>query len=144
MRPPSERTILQSDVPHLSQATPHQKRVRSLATRLCCAGKNLLRSPDWGKIGAFGGSLRMPDTKPTAPLDLSMFDNLDPPPGQALSVPAVAQPPVAVDPRLVAELAPERLVELPQLSPAGLAAAPPSAPKGDFPHTPQLLAHGEG
>jgi uncharacterized protein YaaN involved in tellurite resistance len=86
----------------------------------------------------------MPDTKPTAPLDLSMFDNLDPPPGQALSVPAVAQPPVAVDPRLVAEPAPERLVEIANLSPADLAAAQLAATKVDFRNTSTLLAHGEG
>lgn len=86
----------------------------------------------------------MPDTKPTAPLDLSMFDNLDPPPGQALSVPAVAQPPVAADPRLVAEPAPERLVEIANLSPADLAAAQLAATKVDFRNTSTLLAHGEG
>src|SRR5260370_23571296 len=97
-----------------------------------------------GKNWTFGWDLRMPDTKPTAPLDLSMFDNLDPPPGQALSGPAVAQPPVAVDPRLVAEPAPERLVEIANLSPADLAAAQLAATKVDFRNTSTLLAHGEG
>src|SRR5260221_7228690 len=97
-----------------------------------------------GKNWSFRWELRMPDTKPTAPLDLSMFDNLDPPPGQALSVPAVAQPPVAVDPRLVAEPAPERLVEIANLSPADLAAAQLAATKVDFPQTHTPPAPGEG
>src|SRR5258708_14165867 len=86
----------------------------------------------------------MPDTKPPAPLNLSMFENLDPPPGQALSVPAVAQPPVAVDPRLVAEPAPERLVEIANLRPADLAAAQLSATKMGFPNPSTLPAPGEG
>src|SRR5258708_16354872 len=86
-----------------------------------------------GKNWSFRWELRMPDTKPTAPLDLSMFDNLDPPPGQALSVPAVAQPPVAGDPRLVAEPAPERLGGIAHHPPAGLAAAPLPAPQGALP-----------
>src|SRR5258708_15426017 len=58
-----------------------------------------------GKNWSFRWELRMPDTKPTAPLDLSMFDNLDPPPGQALSVPAVAPPPVGGGPPLGAHYA---------------------------------------
>jgi hypothetical protein len=51
---------------------------------------------------------RMPDTRPTAPLDLSMFNNLDSPPGQALMVPPVATPPVAADPRLAPQPEHER------------------------------------
>src|SRR5258708_27334889 len=86
-----------------------------------------------GKNWSFRWELRMPDTKPTAPLDLSMFDNLDPPPGQALSVPAVAQPPVAVDPPAVASPAPARVGWRAQLPPAGLGAAPACAPHGASP-----------
>ena len=49
----------------------------------------------------------MADTKPTAPLDLSLFDNLDAPPAHRhCRLPPVAQPPVAADARLAAEPAP--------------------------------------
>src|SRR5260370_21250878 len=91
-----------------------------------------------GKNWSFRWELRMPDTKPTAPLDLSMFDNLDPPPGQALSVPAVAQPPVAGGPPLVGEPAPGGVGGSAQLRPPGLAAAAPAGPKGGFPHNTTL------
>jgi uncharacterized protein YaaN involved in tellurite resistance len=86
----------------------------------------------------------MPDPKPTAPLDLSIFDNLDSPPAHPLTVPPVAQPLVAADPRLVAEPAPERLVEIANLSTEDLAAAQMAAAKVDFRNTNTLLAHGEG
>jgi uncharacterized protein YaaN involved in tellurite resistance len=87
----------------------------------------------------------MPDTKPTAPLDLSLFDNLDAPPAPALPVPAAAaQPPVAADERLAPQPAPERLVEIANLSSEDLAAAQASAAKIDFRNTATTLAHGEG
>jgi uncharacterized protein YaaN involved in tellurite resistance len=87
----------------------------------------------------------MPDTKPTAPLDLSIFDNLDsPPPAQALTVPSAAQPPAMTDPRLAPEPKQERLVEIANLSPQDLAAAQASAAKVDFRNTGTLLTHGEG
>ena len=47
----------------------------------------------------------MPDTKPTEPLDLSIFDNLDAPAGHVPAVPPVAHPPVAADPRLAPAIA---------------------------------------
>jgi uncharacterized protein YaaN involved in tellurite resistance len=100
--------------------------------------------PDRPGNQAFGRNLTMPDTKPTAPLDLSIFDNLDTPSGQALVVPPTAQPPVAADPRLAPELAPERLVETANLSPQDLGAAQASAQKVDFRNTNTLLSHGEG
>jgi uncharacterized protein YaaN involved in tellurite resistance len=87
----------------------------------------------------------MPDTKPTAPLDLSLFDNPDVAPAPALPVPvAAAQPPVPADERLVPQPAPERLVEIANLSPEDLAAAQASAAKIDFRKSGTLLAHGEG
>ena len=86
----------------------------------------------------------MPDTKPTAPLDLSAFDNLDPHPGNLPAVPSVAQPLVAADPRLVPEPVPERLVEIANLGAADLAAAQASAAQVDFRNTTTLLAHGDG
>jgi uncharacterized protein YaaN involved in tellurite resistance len=88
----------------------------------------------------------MPEPTPTAPLDLSMFDNLDPAPAQALvPVPLAALPvPVAVDPRLAPEPAPERLVEVANLSPDDLAAAQASAQKVNFRDTASLLSHGDG
>jgi uncharacterized protein YaaN involved in tellurite resistance len=91
----------------------------------------------------------MPDTKPGAPLDLSIFDNLD-----SSTVTASPQPPLAVapaaslpataDPRLAPAPTPERLVEVANLSPEDLAAAQASAAKIDFRNTPTLLAPGEG
>jgi uncharacterized protein YaaN involved in tellurite resistance len=86
----------------------------------------------------------MPDTKPTAPLDLSAFDNLESPPGHLPAIPTTAQPLVAADPRLAPEPAPERLVEIANLSPADLAAAEISAAKVDFRNSTTLLAHGDG
>ncbi len=87
----------------------------------------------------------MPDTKPTAPLDLSIFDNLDSsPPAQALTVPPAAQPLAVTDSRLAPEPKPERLVEIANLNPQDLAAARASAAKVDFRNTSTLLAHGEG
>jgi hypothetical protein len=65
----------------------------------------------------------MADTKPTAPLDLSLFDNLDSSPAQALTVPSVAQLPATADPRLAPETQPERLVEIANLNQGDLAAA---------------------
>jgi uncharacterized protein YaaN involved in tellurite resistance len=80
----------------------------------------------------------------SAPLDLSVFDNLEPP------APAVPMPlpsgnlPATVDPRLAPEPKPERLVEVANLSPADLAAAQAAAAKIDFSKTSTMLAHGEG
>jgi uncharacterized protein YaaN involved in tellurite resistance len=94
----------------------------------------------------------MPDTKPGEPLDLSIFDNLDTPKGQTLTAPP-PQPlgvapapslPAAQDPRLAPSPAPERLVEVANLSPEDLAAAQASAAKVDFRATNTLLSHGEG
>jgi len=87
----------------------------------------------------------MSDNKPTVPLDLSAFDDLDTP----LSLPAVAAPasapvPAGGDPRLAAEPEPERLVEVANLKPEELAAAQVSAARIDFRNTTTLLAHGEG
>jgi uncharacterized protein YaaN involved in tellurite resistance len=86
----------------------------------------------------------MPDTKPTAPLDLAIFDNLDSPPEHALTVPPAPQLPVPADPRLTPEPVPERLVEVANLGQEDLAAAQTSAAKVDFRNTNTLLSHGEG
>src|ERR1700722_4711137 len=86
----------------------------------------------------------MPDTKPTAPLDLSLFDNLDTPPAAALPVPAKPQPPARAEERLAPQPAPERLVDIANLKPEDLAAAQASAAKIDFRNTGTLLSHGEG
>lgn len=86
----------------------------------------------------------MPDNKPTAPLDLSVFDNLDPPRGQVPAVAPEARPLTTTDPRLMAEPAPERLVEIANLSAADRSAAETSAAKVDFRNTTTLLAHGDG
>ena len=86
----------------------------------------------------------MSDTKPTAPLDLSAFDSLESPPAHLPTVPQAAQPPVAADPRLAPQPAPERLVEVANLSAQDLAAAQTAAAKVDFRNTTTLLAHGDG
>jgi uncharacterized protein YaaN involved in tellurite resistance len=86
----------------------------------------------------------MADTKPTAPLDLSLFDNLDSSSAQALTVPSVAQLPNMADPRLKPETQPERLVEIANLNQGDLAAAQASAAKVDFRNSTTLLSHGEG
>src|SRR5262249_38951100 len=87
----------------------------------------------------------MPDTKPTAPLDLSIFDNLEPAPAPSLPEPAAAAPlPVPADDRLAPHPAPERLVDIANLKPEDLAAAQASAAKIDFRNTNTLLTHGEG
>jgi uncharacterized protein YaaN involved in tellurite resistance len=92
----------------------------------------------------------MPDTKPPAPLDLSVFDSLDSPPEPALTAAAfapsalAAQPPAPADPRLAPEPVPQRLVEIANLSAADRTAAETSAAKIDFRNTTSLLAHGDG
>jgi uncharacterized protein YaaN involved in tellurite resistance len=87
----------------------------------------------------------MPDTKPTAPLDLSIFDNLETAPAPSLPVPAAAASlPVPADERLAPQPAPERLVDIANLKPEDVAAAQASAAKIDFRNTNTLLTHGEG
>ena len=83
----------------------------------------------------------MNDTVSSAPLDLSAFDNLDPPPAPAQALTVV---PATTDDRLAPQPRPERLVEVANLSPADLAAATASAAKIDFTQTATLLAHGDG
>jgi uncharacterized protein YaaN involved in tellurite resistance len=105
----------------------------------------------------------MADGKPEAPLDLSAFDTLDPPPPtsqplmapvpprasalaptSATTPPAAEQLPVTVDARLAPQPRPERLVEISKLSPDELAAAHSSAAKLDFRNTKTLLEHCDG
>jgi hypothetical protein len=91
----------------------------------------------------------MPDTKPTAPLDLSIFDNLETAPAPSLPVPAAAAAaaaplPVPADDRLAPQPAQERLVDIANLKPEDLAAAQASAAKVDFRNANTLLTHGEG
>src|SRR5262245_41175232 len=87
----------------------------------------------------------MPDTKPTAPLDLSIFDNLETVPAPSLPVPAATAPlPAPADDRLASQPTPERLVDIANLKPEDLAAAQASAAKIDFRNTSTLLTHGEG
>src|SRR5262249_3642057 len=87
----------------------------------------------------------MPDTKPTAPLDLSIFDNLETAPAPPLPLPAAA-PPLAVPAHepLAAEAAPDRLVDIANRKLEDLAAAQASAAKIDFRNTNTRLTHGEG
>jgi uncharacterized protein YaaN involved in tellurite resistance len=88
--------------------------------------------------------LKMVDSKPTTPLDLSLFDDLDSAAGRALTAQPAAPPAVAADPRLTPESAPERLVEIANLGREDLTAAEAAAAKIDFRNTNTLLSHGEG
>jgi uncharacterized protein YaaN involved in tellurite resistance len=92
----------------------------------------------------------MQKDKPEAPLDLSVFDHLSPltvtenagplvPQTQAL-----ARLPATIDARLAPEPAPERLVEVANLSPEDLAAANRAAERINFQKTATLLSHGDG
>jgi uncharacterized protein YaaN involved in tellurite resistance len=88
----------------------------------------------------------MSQSTPDSPLDLSIFDNIEPPATPAQPLVPVAAPglPVPADPRLVPEPEPERLVEVANLSPDDLAAAQASAAKINFRDTTSLLSHGDG
>ena len=91
----------------------------------------------------------MPETKPSAPLDLSTFDDLGaalpaPAPAAALAVPAASRELAIQDERLKPQPRPERLVEVANLNPDDLAAATRSAAAIDFRKTATLLAHGDG
>jgi uncharacterized protein YaaN involved in tellurite resistance len=87
----------------------------------------------------------MPETPSTAPLDLSVFDNLEPPPkpAQALAPMPLSGVPAVVDERLAPQPKPERLVEVANLSPEDRAAAEAQAAKINFSETNSMLAHGD-
>ncbi len=82
----------------------------------------------------------MSDPIETKPLDLAIFDDLDPAPA---NLPATVAN-TAVDPRLAPEPAPPRLVEIGSLSPEDRAHAEQSAAQIDFRKTATLLSHGDG
>jgi uncharacterized protein YaaN involved in tellurite resistance len=88
----------------------------------------------------------MTETLPPAPLDLSVFDNLEPPPvtAQSVAVQAPAGLSAVTDESLAPQPRPARLVEVANLSPEDLAAAQAEAAKIDFSQTATMLAHGEG
>ena len=75
------------------------------------------------------------------PLDLAMFDDLDPAPA---TLPAVVPPSAVADPRLAPEPPPTRLVEIGSLNPEDRAQAEQSAARIDFRKTATLLSHGDG
>ena len=83
----------------------------------------------------------MPDPTDTKPLDLAIFDDLDPAPANALTPVA---PTGVTDPRLASEPAPPRLVEIGSLNPEDRAQAEQSANRIDFRKTATLLSHGDG
>ncbi len=86
----------------------------------------------------------MPDTPPTAPLDLSAFDALDTPPATTPHTAVVPAPSTAIDVRLQPQPPAPRLVEISKLNAADLEAAQRSAAAIDFRNTVTLLAHGDG
>ena len=85
----------------------------------------------------------MPETMSSAPLDLSVFDNLESP-APVAAQPVAVVPPAGANESLAPQPRPERLVEVANLSPDDLAAANASAAKIDFTKTTTLLAHGDG
>jgi uncharacterized protein YaaN involved in tellurite resistance len=85
----------------------------------------------------------MPETTSSTPLDLSVFDNLEPPAPLAAQ-PVAVVPPAGANESLAPQPRPERLVEVANLSPDDLAAANASAAKIEFTQTTTLLAHGDG
>ena len=85
----------------------------------------------------------MPEPTHDTPLDLSLFDNLDPQPANAVATVPAATTALA-DPRLAPEPPAPRLVEIGSLNPADLAQAQQSAARIDFRHTATLLSHGDG
>jgi len=87
----------------------------------------------------------MPETPSSAPLDLSVFDNLEPPPkaAQSVAVMPLSGVPAVVDERLAPQPKPERLVEVANLSPEDRAAAEAQAAKINFSETNSMLAHGD-
>jgi uncharacterized protein YaaN involved in tellurite resistance len=87
----------------------------------------------------------MPEAKPDSPLDLSLFDDIEPAPAaQSIAVRREAPLPAVADPRLQPEPPPERLVEVAKLSAEDRAAAQASAARIDFRKSASLLAHGDG
>jgi uncharacterized protein YaaN involved in tellurite resistance len=86
----------------------------------------------------------MTETLSSAPLDLSVFDALEPPLPLPAAANAVAIAPGVTDVRLAPVPRPERLVEVANLAPDDLAAAQACAAKVDFSQTATLLAHGDG
>ncbi|SIQ65504.1 MULTISPECIES: toxic anion resistance protein [Acidiphilium] len=84
----------------------------------------------------------MPEPTQAAPLDLSVFDNLDPAPVQAVATRPAG--PATTDERLQPQPRLERLVEIANLNPDDLAAAQNSAAKIDFRNTTSLMNHGDG
>ena len=89
----------------------------------------------------------MTDATKDAPLDLSIFDALDPAPATPSSVAVVGAPSATTaitDPRLLPEPAQPRLVEIGSLPPADLALAEQSAARIDFRKSASLLSHGDG
>ncbi|MDE8347351.1 MAG: toxic anion resistance protein [Acidocella sp.] len=88
----------------------------------------------------------MPETPTAAPLDLSMFDNLElaptTAPGNTLAtIPAA---PVTTNEVLAPTPPPLRLIEIANLNPDDLAAAQAAAAKIDFAQSGSLMAHGDG
>jgi uncharacterized protein YaaN involved in tellurite resistance len=86
----------------------------------------------------------MPETTPSAPLDLSAFDNLDPLPATPHPLATIPTALTPADPRLAPQPKLERLVDVANLNPDDLAAAQASAAKIDFRQTNSLMAHGDG
>ena len=87
----------------------------------------------------------MSDPAETKPLDLAIFDDLDPAPASVpMAVAVPAAPGAVADARLAPEPPPPRLVEIGSLGPQDRALAEQSAARIDFRKTASLLSHGDG
>jgi len=88
----------------------------------------------------------MPGAHPSAPLDLSAFDDLEPAPSPSNALaPQAAHggPPVPTNPVLAPQPKAERLVDIDNMKPEEIEAATLMASRIDFRRTVSLLSHGD-
>jgi uncharacterized protein YaaN involved in tellurite resistance len=102
------------------------------------------RGGDAEQIAPAQERFRMPDARPSAPLDLSAFDDLESPPSNAVVVPDPRRgAPVPTHPVLTPQPAAERLVDIDNMKPEEIEAATLMASRIDFRRTVSLLSHGD-
>ena len=85
----------------------------------------------------------MPDARPSAPLDLSAFDDLESPPSPSNAVAVPETRSGAANPLLAPKAAAERLVDIDNMKPEEIEAAKLMASRIDFRRTLSLLSHGD-
>ena len=86
----------------------------------------------------------MPDARPSTPLDLSAFDDLESPPSNAVVVQdSRSVAPIPTHPVLAPQPPAERLVDIGNMKPEEIEAARLMASRIDFRRTVSLLSHGD-